>query len=141
MALFTGLDDNEMTTLGDLLQRQELGHGDVVFREGDAGDRVYLIARGSVSIKVQLSGENRARRLATFVPGVFFGEMTMLEGGCRSADAFAKGAQVVLFSLSAEDLARIMRDHPQLGIKLYRNLSRELATRLRITSGALRALE
>jgi MFS superfamily sulfate permease-like transporter/CRP-like cAMP-binding protein len=141
MALFAGLDENEMATLGSLLQRQELGHGDVVFREGDAGDRVYLIARGAVSIKLQLSGENRARRLATFVPGVFFGEMTMLEGGCRSADAFAKGNQIVLYSLGAEDLARIMRDHPQLGIKLYRNLSRELATRLRITSGALRALE
>jgi SulP family sulfate permease len=141
MALFAGLDENEMATLGALLQRQELGNGDVVFREGDTGDRVYLIARGSVSIKVQLSGENRARRLATFVPGVFFGEMTLLEGGCRSADAFAKGNQIVLYSLGTEDLARILRDHPQLGIKLYRNLSRELAARLRITSGALLALE
>ncbi len=35
----------------------------------------------SVSIKLQLTGENRARRLATFVPGVFFGEMAMFEGG------------------------------------------------------------
>ncbi len=140
-AFFAGLEENEMATLGTLLQRQELDHGDVLFREGDAADRVYLIARGSVSIKVQLSGENRARRLATFVLGVFFGEMTVLEDGCRSVDAFAKGSQVVLYSLRAEDLAGILRDHAQLGIKPYRNLGRELTTRLCITSGALPAPE
>jgi CRP-like cAMP-binding protein len=116
-------------------------NGDVIFREGDAGDRMYLIARGAVSIKVQIAGESRARRLATFVPGVFFGEMAMLEGERRSADAFAKGERVTLYSIDAEALLHIGHDHPQLGAKLYRNLGRELAARLRITSGALRALE
>jgi MFS superfamily sulfate permease-like transporter len=141
MALFSGLEAAEMDVLAELLERHELAHGDVVFREGDAGDRVYLIARGSVSIKLQLTDETRARRLATFAPGVFFGEMAMLEGEHRSADAFAKGERVVLYTLSAERLKQIVQQHPQLGIKLYRNLSRELATRLRMTSGALRALE
>lgn len=141
MALFAGLDGEEMAVLTALLERQELAHGDAVFKEGDSGDRLYLIARGSVSIKVQLADENRARRLATFMPGVFFGEMAMIEGERRSADAFAKGERVVLYTLSAERLEQIMRRHPQLGIKLYRNLGRELATRLRMTSGALRALE
>lgn len=141
MALLAGLDEHEIITLCSMLQRQELAHGDVVFREGDAGDRIYLIARGSVSIKLQLTDQNRARRLATFVPGVFFGEMAMLEGERRSADAFAKGESVVLYTLGAEEVARIVREYPQLGVKLYRNLGRELATRLRVTSGALRALE
>ncbi len=67
--------------------------------------------------------------------------MAMFEGERRSADAFAKGERVVLYTLSAERLAQVMHQHPQIGIKLYRNLSRELATRLRVTSGALRALE
>jgi glutaminase len=141
MALFAGLDAGEMAVLRAALCRHELKHGDAVFSEGDPGDRIYLIARGSVSIKLQLAGENRARRLATFVPGVFFGEMAILEGGKRSADAFAKGEQVVLYALAAQDLARIVRDHPPLGARLYRNLGVELAARLRVTSGALRALE
>jgi MFS superfamily sulfate permease-like transporter/CRP-like cAMP-binding protein len=141
MALFAGLDAGEMAALAGLLERHELVHGDVVFREGDAGDRVYLIARGSVSIKLQLTNESRARRLATFEPGVFFGEMAMFEGERRSADAFARGERVVLYTLSAERLAQVMHQQPQIGIKLYRNLSRELAIRLRVTSGALRALE
>lgn len=141
MALFAGLEAGEMAVLGAALQRLELSHGEAVFREGDAGDRIYLIARGSVSIKLQLTGESRARRLATFVPGVFFGEMAILQGGNRSADAFAKGEHVVLYTLGAGDLALIVRGHPQLGVKLFRNLGMELAARLRITSGALRALE
>lgn len=141
MSLLQGFDTAEMATLGAFVQRHELKHGDIVFREGDAGDRVYLIARGAVSIKLQLTDESRARRLATFEPGVFFGEMAMLEGERRSADAFAKGEHVVLYSLGAGDVARIVEEHPQLGVKLFRNLGRELATRLRVTSGALRALE
>jgi CRP-like cAMP-binding protein len=141
MAVFDGFDAAEMGIIETLLQRQELVNGDVIFREGDAGDRMYLIARGAVSIKVQIAGESRARRLATFVPGVFFGEMAMLEGERRSADAFAKGERVTLYSIDAEALLHIGHDHPQLGAKLYRNLGRELAARLRITSGALRALE
>ena len=141
MSLFAGLDGEEMAVLMTLLERKELAHGDTVFNEGDVGDCLYLIARGAVSIKLQLTDENRARRLATFAPGVFFGEMAMLEGERRSADAFAKGERVVLYTLSAERLTQILQQRPQLGIKLYHNLSRELAVRLRVTSGALRALE
>ncbi len=138
MALLADFDADEMAVMMALL---ELAHGDVVFKEGDAGDRLYLIARGSVSIKVQLPDENRARRLATFMPGVFFGEMAIIDGASRSADAFAKGERVVLYTLGTDQFTQIMQQHPQLGIKLYRNLNRELATRLRVTSGALRALE
>jgi len=141
MALFDGLDHDEAAAVIALLERHELAHGDAVFNEGDAGDRMYLIARGAVSIKLRLADASHARRLATFVPGVFFGEMGMMEGERRSADAFAKGGQVVLYSLTAENLARVVQQHPQTGIKLYRNLNRETAVRLRVTSSALRALE
>lgn len=141
MALFDGLDAAEMQIVEGVLQRHDLQDREVVFSEGDEGDRLYLIARGSVSIKVRLDGDERARRLATFVPGVFFGDMAMIERQPRSADAFANGSRVVLYSLAANDITQLIERHPGLGVKLYRNLSRELATRLRVTSGALRALE
>jgi CRP-like cAMP-binding protein len=141
MELFAGLDGREMELLRGSLERQELGHGDAVFLEGEEGDRLHLIARGSVSIKMRLPGETRARRLATFNPGVLFGEMALLEGQKRSADAFAKGELVVLYSLSARRFDELVRAEPKLGLKIYQNLSRHLASRLRTTSGALRALE
>ena len=60
MALFSQLDEAEMATLTAALERRELGDGDPVFLEGDEGDRMYLIARGAVSIKVKLDDEARA---------------------------------------------------------------------------------
>ena len=141
MALFADMEPGEMAMLESVLERHELAHGDVLFREGDPGDRLYLIARGSVSIKLSLADESRARRLATFEAGVFFGEAGLIEGEKRSADAFAKGERVVLYSLTAQALNEAIRSHPGLGVRFYRNLSREMVSRLRTTSGALRALE
>src|SRR5690606_26377103 len=141
MPLFADFDDEDMAAVTAALERHELGHGDVVFSEGDDGDRMYLIARGAVSIKVRIEGDQYARRLATFTPGVFFGEMSLLEGNRRSADAFAKGEHVVLSSLSAQAFERIVQGHPRLGLRIHQALARELVARLRTTTGALRALE
>lgn len=141
MSLFEALEPAERAHVLEALERHELRHGETVFLEGDPGDRLYLIARGAVSIKVKLDGESRARRLATFGSGVFFGEMAIVEGAPRSADAFAKGDRVVLYSLSAARFAGLVAAHPAIGLKIYQSLARELASRLRSTSGALRALE
>ena len=103
--------------------------------------RLYLISRGAVSIKVRLPGEERALRVATYAPGVMFGEMALIEGKRRSADAFAKGERVVLYSLDRAALDALAASHPALGSLIHRNLSRELAARLRSTSEQLRALE
>ncbi|HET7729979.1 MAG TPA: SulP family inorganic anion transporter [Usitatibacter sp.] len=141
MALFHGLSKEEVERLSHAFERRELADGEPVFLEGQHGDRLYLIARGSVSIKVRIAGEVRARRLATFTPGVIFGEMALLEGKDRSADAFAKGDRVVLHSLSAAKFERLVQEDPLLGSRILRNLSRELAARLRATTEAMRALE
>jgi len=141
MALFKDLTPVELQSVRRLLERSEFAHGAPVFREGDEGDRLHLIAKGRVSIKVRLDDDTRARRLATFNPGVMFGEMALLERQRRSADAFARGEHVVLYTLSAERFETLAHDDPALAIKVYRNLSRELAARLRITTGALRSLD
>jgi sulfate permease, SulP family len=141
MALLQGLSPQEIERLSGAIERRELANGEPVFLEGEHGDRLYLIARGSVSIKVRIDGDVRARRLATFAPGVIFGEMALLEGKERSADAFAKGDRVVLYELSAEKFEQLLREDPMLGSRILRNLSHELAGRLRATTEAMRALE
>jgi CRP-like cAMP-binding protein len=66
-----------------------------VFREGDAGDAIYVIARGRVRISRQISGGEEA--FAILSPGEIFGEMALLEPGSgRSADAVAHEEAVVL---------------------------------------------
>lgn len=141
MSLFDGLSTDQMARVAAVLERTELHGGDVVFLEGDEGDQLYLIAQGAVSIKIRLDNDKHARRLATFTTGVMFGEMALLESQRRSADAFAKGDRVVLYALSAASLRGLTEEDPFLGLAIQRNISRELAARLRATSGALRALE
>src|SRR5690606_2020975 len=97
--------------------------------------------RGAVSIKTRAGSEARAHRLATYAPGVMFGEMALLAGMRRSADAYAKGDRVVLYALSVERLEEIVRSDPVAGWRLHRNIARELADRVRSTTEALRALE
>lgn len=80
-------------------------------------------------------------RLATFNPRAFFGEMALLAGDKRSADAFAKGERVVLYSFNAGRFKELAKRFPSLGLKIYENLGRDPAARLQATSSALRALE
>ncbi len=67
----------------------------VIFREGDPGDAIYVIARGRVRISRQISGGEEA--FAILDPGAIFGEMALLDPGSgRSADARAHEEAVVL---------------------------------------------
>jgi CRP-like cAMP-binding protein len=58
-----------------------------------------------------------------------------------TADARAASESVVLYSLSRAGLEELARTDPELGMRLYRNIARELANRLRTTTRALRALD
>ena len=98
---------------------------------------MYLLARGTVTIR--LGTENGALRLATLIPGVMFGEMALLEGQPRSADAVASSA-IVVYEMDGAGFARILADHPALAAKLMTNMAREIAARLRATSDHLRAV-
>jgi anti-anti-sigma regulatory factor len=138
--LFAGLDALEVQTLRAALDRFELAEGDKVFLEGDAGDRMYVLTRGTVEIRMRFDAKG-GRRLTAFNPGVPFGEMGLLEGKRRSADAYAVGERVVLYTLDAARFDQLVGDHPDLGFKIYRNLGRHLAWRLRGASETLRALE
>jgi SulP family sulfate permease len=141
MALFEGLEPRDLARVAGVLERRVLAGGDAVFLEGEEGDCLYLIARGAVSIKARMEQGPRARRLATFTSGVVFGEMALLEGKPRSADAFAKGDRVVLYALSSARFEALVQEAPSIAARIHRNLARQLAARLRDTSEALRALE
>lgn len=139
--VFATLDDDEAGLLAGALERLELRHGDRVFLEGEEGNRLYVLARGVVSIQMRLDDGSAGPRIAAFNPGVIFGEMALLEGKRRSADAYAVGESVVLYSLAGERFENLVQARPELGLKVYRNISRHLAWRLRGTSDALRALQ
>lgn len=141
--LLEGLDPLEAATVRGVLLRESHAAGTAVFREGEPGDRLYVLTQGEVSIDLKVAGKNgdakisRAQRLAAFGPGMVFGEMALIEGKPRSADAVVK-VEAVTHALTADAFAQLRHDHPDIAIKLIGNITRLLAARLRATSEQLR---
>jgi SulP family sulfate permease len=135
--LFQGLTDEEAAYLRARMSRREYAQGSVIFSEGEPGDHLYAVTRGEVSIKIKLPGTERSQRLAAFGPGLVFGEMALLEGHSRSADAYAK-QDTVLWSLKLDELERVRGERPDIALKITTGFTRQLAMRLRLTSDQLR---
>ena len=135
--LLDTLNADELATLQTMLRREALGQGNLVFKEGDPGDRLFIITLGEVSIKLRLPGSVHLQRLATFGPGMAFGEMALIEGKPRSADAHVM-QDAIVYSLEATSLDKLRREHPAIAFKITGNLTRQLAARLRTTSEQLR---
>ncbi|WP_418317000.1 SulP family inorganic anion transporter [Piscinibacter sakaiensis] len=147
-SLADGLDAAQLGRLAALLERRELTAGELLFRQGESGDRLYVLLSGSVSVvsaaAVSASDPAPARpalprqRYVSFSPGMMLGETAMLDGGGRTADAVADLPSVVL-SLSRRSLDELDRQDPLLCSRLYRNIARHLSERLRAAAAAWRS--
>jgi CRP-like cAMP-binding protein/ABC-type transporter Mla MlaB component len=135
-SLLAGLDPDQVARVRALLEPRELGLGEILFREGDPGDHLYVLTRGTVTILA--NGERKAQRIGTFEPGVIFGEMAMLDGAARSATAVADQPATV-YGLATSGLEELRARDPALASRLLINVGRHLSNRLRFTTDALRA--
>jgi len=132
-----GLGAEELGVLGGMLEREMLDATEVLFREGDPGDCLYLLAHGKISIAIRSADGSRG--VMTYAPGAMLGEASLLEGAPRPATATA-AADSVVYSLSRASLDRLAAAHPALASKLLLNLGRHLSGRLRHAPDVLRKL-
>jgi glutaminase len=128
-ALFQQLDSAELAQVQKLLKRRTYQRGQAIVEAGDVASEFIFLARGQASVFLDL-GQGGRKRLATFSPGMVFGEMAVIERAPRSATVIAD-TEVECDLLSAEDFEALSLAHPQIKIKLLENLSRTLSTRLR----------
>jgi sulfate permease, SulP family len=132
-----GIDDQNLERLGCFLTRRDFAEGDTICREGEEGDRMWLLAKGSVSVRILLSNGRGYRRITSLARGTTLGEMALVESARRSATVVAD-EPVTCYELQRDGFDKILVEHPQLATRLLSNLSRELARRLRKTSDDLR---
>jgi SulP family sulfate permease len=137
-----GLTPEERSVLVGMLIERRIAKGEYVFRSGDPGDSMYVLMHGQIGIwlppKHGGATLTEGRRLVSYAPGVVFGEMALLAGMARSADAIAEADAYVL-ELQREQYNRIMADYPTLLGKLLLNISLLLASRVRALSAELQA--
>jgi hypothetical protein len=127
-SLMQRLSADQFRRVQQHMREQTLRAGEVLFRQGDPGDRLYVLTQGSISI---IGGKGLVRpRFVSFSPGIMIGEMSMLDGAGRSADAIAD-TDAVVWSLTREAFDALALADPLLGERLTRNIAIHLAERLR----------
>jgi CRP/FNR family cyclic AMP-dependent transcriptional regulator len=130
--LFESLDTKAAHELCQLLESVECKAGTVAFRTGDEGDAMYLIEEGKVRICVRTK-EGHEVTLTELHRGDFFGEMALLDGKPRSADArVAEDARLAV--LSREHFHSFVSSNPNVALEMLT----ALANRLRHTDELLR---
>src|SRR5437667_3730354 len=130
--LFESLDNETARELCELLESLDCKTGAVLFRAGDEGDAMYLIEEGKVRICMRAKDGHEVT-LTELERGDFFGEMALLDGKRRSADArVAEDARLAV--LSREHFLSFMRSNPNVGLEMLT----ALANRLRHTDELLR---
>jgi CRP/FNR family transcriptional regulator, cyclic AMP receptor protein len=131
--LFASLDDNAARNLRSLLSERIVTRNTRLFRLGDVGDSMYLIESGRIRICVQ-DEDKKEVILAELAQGDFFGEMSIIDGRQRSADA-----QVIedsrLAILSRDAFLSFVRSNPDVAIEMLSALT----DRLRRTDELLRS--
>ena len=122
--IFQLLDDAERATLAALFEQRTYSVGETVFHEGEPGDEIFLVTEGRVQLFITsdtgekiIFGEN--------VRGDVFGEISLLDGGPRTAAAVALERTTVL-TLDRDKLLELVQRHPHVAIDLLTVMGRRL---------------
>jgi CRP/FNR family cyclic AMP-dependent transcriptional regulator len=127
--LFQTLSSEQLARVAALAERRELPGGTVLFTEGTSGDEMYVVISGRVRISKRLPGVGE-EALAILEPGSYFGEMALIDGSRRSADALAH-TSCALAVLKREELEQLMFVDKDLAYLLLWTFVRTLSERLR----------
>jgi CRP-like cAMP-binding protein len=136
--IFKDLSDDEARSVEEICEILELKVGDFVFREGDEGDRLYIIDSGEVRISRTIPGAGE-EALTILRRGACFGEMSVLDQSSRSTDAIAH-RRCRLITIARDDFRQLLDSDRELGYKVLWSVVHLVCERLRMTNDAMRSL-
>jgi CRP/FNR family transcriptional regulator len=116
VSIFSGLNPEQLADLASVAVPRRWGAGEVIFREGDAGDTCYVVQDGCVRV-TRNHTDGRTITLAELRSGDLFGELAMFDSEKRSATVEA-AEETTGVALLAGDLRRLLLRHPDISIKL-----------------------
>jgi len=132
--LFKFFNFDETMAMSALCRREERKQGELIIEEDELGQALYLVVGGHVRV---YKGEGETEQtLARLGRGELFGEMSLIEGNRTSARVKAYN-EVDCLLITKEDLFNLMGKDVQISARVYKNFTRMLSERLRITSEEL----
>jgi CRP-like cAMP-binding protein len=117
--LFDGFSRRHLRRLASEADVVRFGPGRAIVREGEAGEAMFVVLSGSARV------ERGAKKLATLVPGDFFGELSALDGGPRTASVVTE-TPVELLRIFRRTLHGMIDEEPMLAMGLLEGIARRL---------------
>jgi CRP/FNR family transcriptional regulator, cyclic AMP receptor protein len=135
--IFRDLDDAELEEVAAICHEEKFTSGTYIFREGELGNRLYLILEGEVRISRVVPGSGE-EALAVLKTGSLFGEMAVFDRGERSTDAISNGGTTCL-TIARPDFEMLLDFNREISYKVLWGAVRLLSMRLRATNDSLRS--
>jgi CRP-like cAMP-binding protein len=137
VAIFKDLDNDEIQQVAEVCKPEDFVSGEYIFREGESGNRLYLVVEGEVRISRNVPGSGE-EALAVLKTGTLFGEMAVFDRSERSTDAISNGGTKTL-TISRPDFEILLDFNRELAYKVLWVCVRLLSVRLRSTNDSLRS--
>ncbi len=129
-ALFSRLSAEELELVARYSAYRRFEAGQVIFGQGTHREELFLVRKGSVSIR-RRSEEEGEQEIARFVDGEVFGEMDLLDTVPRTASAVALGEAALLVFPHGIEFSRLLEKHPETFARVLQKLLGEIARRIR----------
>jgi CRP/FNR family transcriptional regulator len=121
--VFETLEPTDLRQVAEVCVVRSFAGGSTIFREGDRSDTCYVVSSGHARAVRERGG--RTISLAHFGPGDIFGELAMFDDESRSATIETLD-DVEAIAITGGDMRRLMREHPDLAVKMVVSLGRRL---------------
>ena len=133
-APYRAFKETDWKLLSEVLQESSAKMGDFVFKDNDPGDGFYLIRSGKIKISKQVVPEGKKspqeHLLTVLTAGNIFGEMALVDGAPRSADAIAE-ENSLLYHLAQADYEKLETEEPSTALRIQDLLVVTLCSRIR----------
>jgi len=127
--LFAGMPPRFLKRLADKMDEQRFMEGATIVRQGEPGDTFYVLIEGEAKVK-----DANGRVLSRLIPGDFFGEISLMDGGPRTATVVAE-TNLTALALSRKDFSALLQSEPKVTVGLLKHASALLRRLERPASG------
>lgn len=129
---FKEMDTKDLEILSKRMRILNINEGDLIISEGDESKTMYFIIEGTVTV-FRTNYKNKTEYIYEMNAPSYFGEMSIIDGGPRSASVRAK-TNIVLAELIWDDVRYLFEDRPEIMCYIFKNIGNVISIRLRINN-------